>query len=355
MLIAQERKHARVKNIRRTEDALVLNTENGNIKLEPYSDEIIRIVYTLADEFSTIRGLGTIRHKQKCEWSYTEKDNNIIFRTNKVKIIINKESSAFSYYDYKDNLLTKEPSNGGKFLQEFKSYSSMSNDIKEDTHDHKKELNKTLYRTRLEFEWTDNEAIYGLGQHEEGSLNLRGTRKYIHQANMKIAMPFFVSTNNYGVLIDTYSPIIFNDNEYGSYIHNEAANELDYYFIYGKCLDDIISGYRYISGKAPMLPKWAFGYMQSFERYETQEEIINTVMEYRRRQIPLDTIVLDWQSWENGKWGQKTFDLTRFPDAKQMTDILHKNGAHFMISVWPTMNECTDNYKEKLYGISGLL
>ena len=358
MLIAQKRKQTTIKKIVKTESALILETENGNIKIEPYSDVILRITYTLTEEFSGIQGLGTLPKSETCQWTYTEQESTITLSTNKMFLIIEKCSSAFSYYDHKGRLLTKEPVRGGKELEPFDAYKTVLDEssflerintpdgIKEVVRDAKKVFYKTLYHSRLEFEWSEGEALYGLGQQEEGILNLRGTRQYVHQANMKIAMPVLISTRGYGILQDTYSPLIFNDNEYGSYLYNEAANALDYYFIYGENFDDIISGYRRLTGQATLLPKWAFGYMQSQERYETEQEIMDTVMEYRRRQLPLDSIVLDWQSWEEGMWGQKTFDLSRFPDAKKMTDALHEMDTHFMISIWPNMYKDTANYAE---------
>ena len=95
-----------------------------------------------------------------------------------------------------------------------------------------------------------------------------------------------------------------------------------------------------------MLPKWAFGYIQSQERYETQQQIIDTAKEYRKRAIGLDGIVLDWCSWEEGLWGQKSFDRQRFPQPSQMLRKLHEEHIHFMLSIWPNMDEQTGNYRE---------
>ena len=134
---------------------------------------------------------------------------------------------------------------------------------------------------------------------------------------MKIAIPFLMSSLGYGILMDTYSPMIFNDTNFGSYLYTEADYEMDYYFIYGGDMDGVIRGYRKLTGKASMLPKWMYGYIQSQERYETAEELINIVDEYRKRKIGLDCIVLDWQSWPGNLWGQKTFDPKRFPDQLQ--------------------------------------
>ena len=94
-----------------------------------------------------------------------------------------------------------------------------------------------------------------------------------------------------------------------------------------------------------MLPKWAFGYIQSQERYETQKEILDVAGEYRRRGIGLDCIVLDWLSWPDGQWGQKSFDELRFPDPSAMTAALHDENVHFMISIWPNMADSTSDVK----------
>ncbi|MDE7298225.1 MAG: glycoside hydrolase family 31 protein, partial [Lachnospiraceae bacterium] len=196
------------------------------------------------------------------------------------------------------------------------------------------------------FDWQENEELYGLGQHEEGFGSLRGQTVYVHQGNRKIAVPFLVSTLGYGLLIDTYSPLVFNDTPHGSYIYSEAVPEIDYYFMNGGSMEHSVKAYRQLTGKAAMLPKWAFGYIQSKERYENAEELLNAAMEYRSRGIGLDCIVLDWMYWEDGKWGQKSFDRTRFPEPGNMIGTLHKNNVRFMISVWPNMSEQAENRAE---------
>jgi len=127
---------------------------------------------------------------------------------------------------------------------------------------------------------------------------------------------------------------------------SEMGDKMDYYFIAGKNMDNVISGYRTLTGKASIMPKWAMGYWQSRERYKTQDELLNVVSEYRKRNIPLDNIVLDWNYWPESEWGSHKFDLARFPDAKGMVDSLHKENAHIMISVWPKFYVTTDNFKQ---------
>ena len=133
------------------------------------------------------------------------------------------------------------------------------------------------------------------------SLNLRGHQVYLHKANRKIAIPLLVSSLGYGILMNTSSTMIFSDTEYGSYLYTEAVPQLDFYFINGEGMDGVVREYRRLTGKASMLPRWAFGYLQSQERYESQKEICQVAKEYRRRGIGLDGIVLDWCSWERSE------------------------------------------------------
>ena len=111
--------------------------------------------------------------------------------------------------------------------------------------------------------------------------------------------------------------------------------KLDYYFFSGGYAQ-VCRQYADLTGHAPLLPKYAFGFIQSKERYKDAQELIGVVREYRRRQVPLDLIVQDWQSWPEGQWGWKTFDETRYPDPRGLTDALHEMGAKMMISIWPS-------------------
>src|SRR5690606_27836747 len=130
-------------------------------------------------------------------------------------------------------------------------------------------------------------------------------------------------------------------------LFSEVGDEINYYFIKGNNADEVIHGYRTLTGKAPIVPKWAMGFWQSRERYKNQEEMIDVVKEYRKRNIPIDNIVLDWQYWEDPKWGSHEFDVSRFPDPEGMINTLHNElNTKLMISVWPKFNTGTDNYEE---------
>lgn len=128
---------------------------------------------------------------------------------------------------------------------------------------------------------------------------------------------------------------------------SEAGEKIDYYFVYGQQMDEVINGYRTITGKATIIPKWALGFWQSRERYKTQRDVISTIQEFRKRQIPIDNIVMDWSYWKEDEWGSHEFDPARFPDAKGMIDSLHNvYNTHFMISVWAKFYRGINNYDQ---------
>ena len=124
------------------------------------------------------------------------------------------------------------------------------------------------------------------------------------------------------------------------------ARDMDYYFIAGQSLDDVISGYRTLTGKASLYPKWVLGFWQSRERYKTQQEIVETLGEFRKRHIPIDNIVQDWNYWKLDSWGDHTFEASRYPNPQQMLTDVHQMHGRFMISVWPKFYDTVDNYKE---------
>lgn len=146
--------------------------------------------------------------------------------------------------------------------------------------------------------------------------------------------------------VNALPPVPVKDqNSFGFY--SEAGRCIDYYFVYGKNMDEVIRGYRTLTGKATMVPKWALGFWQSRERYKTQDELLNTVAEFRKRKIPLDNIVLDWSYWKENDWGSQDFDASRFSDPDSMISVLHNQyKAQIMISVWPKFYEGIEAYKQ---------
>ena len=354
MLQSFAEKSRQITRAERMDDRLYLYAEAGIYRLEPKSEGIIRVSYTQNDFAAKKEKPGVIYREVCPDWTYEEEEEQIVLRMKKICLMIQRETAEITYWneDGEKLLSTYDPT-----MEEFTTYRMVEEDLqveKVSTADGVKDVVREAvkvptgksYHTRIHCRFGE-EALYGLGQHEEGFGSLRGQTVYLHQANRKIAIPMLVSTKGYGILMDTYSPMIFSDSVYGTYLYTEADSYMDFYVLAGSSMEEVIRGYRLLTGKAAMLPKWAFGYIQSQERYETQEEILEIAGEYDRRNLGLDCVVLDWCSWEGNQWGQKSLDEKRFPAPKEMIDTLHKDyQVQFMLSIWPNMDESTENYKE---------
>ncbi len=127
---------------------------------------------------------------------------------------------------------------------------------------------------------------------------------------------------------------------------SEMSKQMDYYLIAGDSADEVIAGYRTLTGKAQIMPEWLLGYWQSRERYKTQDEILDALQGFRDRHLPIDNIVMDWNYWVDDEWGAFTFDPERFSDPKGMIDSIHANNAKIMISCWPKYYLKPDNFRE---------
>ncbi len=142
-------------------------------------------------------------------------------------------------------------------------------------------------------------------------------------------------------------------------LSSELGHGVDYYFVGGGNMDDVVSGYRWLTGKAPILPKWAYGFWQSRQpitpkgNFATQKDLLGVVLEYRKRGLPLDNIVQDWFYWPEDQWGCQCVDAKRYPDPKGMVDAFHANNVHSMISVWAKYYKGIPNY-EAMDAIGGI-
>lgn len=126
---------------------------------------------------------------------------------------------------------------------------------------------------------------------------------------------------------------------------SDTGRAIDYYVVAGDDIDALVGGYRHLTGASVMLPRWAYGFWQSRERYKSQDELLDALAGYRDRDLPIDNIVLDWSYWPEDAWGSHDFDPEFFPDPKAMVDQVHAMDARIMISVWPKFYPTTDNYK----------
>ena len=203
------------------------------------------------------------------------------------------------------------------------------------------------FTVQQSFQLDPREGVYGLGEQVHGFLNFRGRRVVLAQANVGAANPFLVSTKNYGILWDNYSKTVFEDNGEGASFWSDIGDNIDYYVVYGKDMDEVISGYRTLTGKAPLYGKWAYGYWQSKEHYRTQDELLGVAKKYRSLNMPIDNIIQDWDYWNGAKnWSGMFFDKTLFPRPREMCDELHRMNFHIIISIWPALGPATEIYAD---------
>jgi len=449
------------------------------IRLQPIADQIIHVTAISVNEFPIDKSLMAV-WPSKTAIPYTAKFENgsVIITTKTIKAEVAVETGIITYRDLNNKLIlsqskTIEPALVPKVFN-----------------------GESSYKVSQVFDAQENEAYYGLGQHQQGLVNYRGRRVDLSQYNTEIGVPFLISNKGYGILWDNYSitkagdireyqPLsamrLFSkaDNEgwltanyslrtapdkvllsrpiseisqnwltdqhkfpanikmqdaivnyegaiaadqgglyqlqlkYAGYVKvwfegklvadywrqawnpgaaiidlkleknkkskikiewmpdggesyfgltclppvpealentfaltSESGAAVNYYFIHGDNADQVISGYRQITGKAVLMPKWAMGFWQSRERYKTQDDILSTVKEFRDRKIPLDNIVLDWSYWKQPEWGSQQFDPARFEAPEAMIKSLHDQHVNLMISVWPKFNKGFDIYDD---------
>ncbi len=192
------------------------------------------------------------------------------------------------------------------------------------------------------------EGLYGLGQHQNGVFNYRGTVVELAQANTDVAVPLLVSTNGYGIFWNTASRAWF-DNRFARELKlsSEAANAIDYYFFYGPEIDEIVHHYRHLTGHAPLFGEWAYGFVQSKDRYTSAQQLLNIAGEYRSHHVPLDLIVQDWFWWKHQ--GDPEFSsayLAPYPDVPKALRELHDEHIHAMISAWAVLDPKSNTYQQ---------
>jgi len=487
IIIPQAKSFAAEKDFLKTGDGVIVYPNkdlSGNaraIRLQVIAANIIRVTASPEKDFLKNQSLITSYSNLLAVKWYTENnDEEVLLKTPLITATVIIATGSVSFTDENGKPILNERKFGGRSFEATVFAGEPS------------------YHLRQVFETTPDDAIYGLGQHQDDVFNYRNQQVALFQNNTEVAVPFLVSNKNYGILWDNYSvssvgdtrlwqPIstlkLFSENNeqgwltasysndkndlskiafskaesainyeflgdsklylpadfkvasgaitwngfiasafsgihkfkftYGGYFKvwidgklladkwreawnpgtvllnldlekekkyaikiqwvpdggesyismkwlspvpeedknsyafaSEAGKQLDYYFITGDNMDDVIAGYRTLTGKATMVPSWALGFWQSRERYKTQDEILSTVDEFRKRKIPLDNIVLDWSYWKQDAWGSQEFDASRFANIDSSIKVLHeKYNTHFMISVWPKFYEGIPAYK----------
>lgn len=337
-------------------------SRDGWVVVNFVTDDIVRVRYFKGDdrtEFSNTTGVCVVNDEPIRITTTDLKRSTPLGKTLKSKSLIVKiaeGTGALSFIDRKSGVTllserSERPHESVPVVQERVIYDDKSAHMVETANGKvtvkdvlRRDTIGTSTKYRVHFQWHDDEALYGLGSHMEDYMNLRGKTMYLTQHNLKAMIPVLNSTRGYGLLFDAGCAMKMQDD----YVEMEAAKVLDYYFIKGENLDKVVAGYRHLTGQCPMMPRYMFGYIQSKERYVSQADLLGTLAEYRRRHVPIDMIVQDWNYWPQG-WGYMKMDSRHYPDPRAMADSVHSMNAKLMVSIWPNPQYCpqADDFKSR--------
>jgi len=199
------------------------------------------------------------------------------------------------------------------------------------------------YQLRLRFESDKDEKLYGMGQYQQPFLDLKGADLELSHRNAQASVPFLLSSKGYGFLWNNpaIGRAVFGKNM--TSWQAESTKALDYWVTCGNP-KAILSAYADATGHAPMMPDFAMGFWQCKLRYQTQDDLIHIAREYKRRGLPISVIVVDFFHWPyQGEW---KFDPEYWPDPEGMIRELKAMSIELMVSVWPTVDEKSENYAE---------
>ena len=308
-------------------DSLEVSQKAGLLRLQVCAPDVLHVTYSAAGMSAPPRPSDHVVIKKAwpaADFNVTSDDKSVTLATALLKVVIERESGAIHYFSAGGDNLTTD------------SYRSLRPvDVNGENTFHA-EVFFAIYGS--------HEGLYGLGQHQAGVWNYRGETVDLSQENTNIAVPLLVSSNGYGIFWNNPSPSRANNRFIHSlYLSAEVADRIDYYFIYGPGADQIIGHYRDLTGQVPLFGRWAYGFWQCKNKYQSQQELESVAAKYRELHIPVDNIVQDWFWWVTMgemKWNPN------YTDPQALIDTLHKEHFHLMVSVWPFFRPGTEVYDQ---------
>jgi alpha-D-xyloside xylohydrolase len=399
-----------VESYKKDAAGVTVTTSHGLMRVEICTDRIIHVTVTPEQSFSKQLLITVPKIWSPVPYSLQADGERLLLSTSALTVEIARNTGAVTFLSRDGKHLLQEAS---------RSFTPAV------------ETGTATWKVEQTFLSPKDEALYGLGQHQEGWFNLRGIPFHLQQANTNISIPVVLSTQGYGLIWNNASVTDFNPadqpisidqktglgtfhasvaGDYGFLLGSDktkqlrleidgkplidlvnmwvpdtagghlylepgdhtvlaqggaegvtlsmrqpsdvttfrssAGSSVDYYFLYGPNLNTVVSEYREATGEAPLFPKWAYGFWQCRERYSSEQQILDTAAEFRKRHIPVDTFVQDWLYWDKYGWNALKFDETHYPDPARMMDVLHQEDLHLVISVWPKFGTQTDVYKQ---------
>uniref|UniRef100_UPI002627F67B glycoside hydrolase family 31 protein n=1 Tax=uncultured Bacteroides sp. TaxID=162156 RepID=UPI002627F67B len=318
-------------SFQRTQYGIKTETEKGNVGIEVqwFTPRTVRVIKTSAQNPLQKKSLSVVSEPQKVKYKVSASDGNLItLKGKELTVNVNISTGIVSFVSAEGNTLLSETENNMPF--------TAFNDAGHDT-----------WHVYQGFDTDDDEGLYGLGQLQNGQMMQRGMKKALMQGNVEDVSPFIQSTKGYGLFWDNYSVTTYSDDKNETSFSSEVGDCIDYYFMYGGNADGVISEVRSLTGDVPMMPLWSYGFMQSKERYKSQDETVGVVRKYRELGIPLDCIIQDWQYWgHNYLWNAMDFQNPTFSNPQAMIDSIHGMNARMMISIWSSFGPATRPYRE---------
>lgn len=319
-------------NYQKTSQGLKANTQGMDIEVAFYSPSIVRVYKTPEGKPCEKKSLIVVKSPGQTPVEFSENGKNIRMKSAEMQVELNPLTGGIYFYDATGRELLKDKDYGTSFAP-------------------KEDAGTASYQVRGSFLLEKDEPVYGVGQVMDGKLNRRNSMHHLQNENMFTYSPYFMSpVKGYAVYWDNYSISDYMDAPQ-ELAFTSLGHCADYYFMYGGNADGIIANVRDLTGKAPMLPLWTYGFFQSKERYHTQEENLGVLKKYRQLQIPIDCMIQDWRYWPeyhqtDSAWNSHSFDPERFPDPKGWADEIHKLNAKLMIVAWPGFGPKTEQRKE---------
>jgi alpha-D-xyloside xylohydrolase len=319
-------------------DGQEYSVDGGMLRIEFWSPEIVRATYVDGAQLPTNKSLAVVASPGKVSLKRRDNDQAFTLASSSIKVKIDKQTGAVSFFDAADHLLLEESAQGRKIAPGTVAGAQVTS-------------------CAQSFDTASDEGIYGLGQHQRGVWNYASSNGSVRlaQANTDVGIPVAASSKGYMLLWDNpaVTTISFNSgSDANSKImrwSSEAGKAIDYYFCYSDgSIDSAMKAYRQLTGEAPLMPKWFLGFWQCKERYAFQDELLGVAKQLRELKVPVDGIIQDWQYWPPGTntWGSHLFDTNRYPNPAEMFKELHEMNYHALISVWAKFDLGSDNSKE---------
>ena len=304
----------------------VINSQE--VEIQFFSPSIVRVLKWPEGNTFEKKSLSVVKTPEKTDFSVKKQGDKLTLKSKSLSVVLNLKSGKVNFTTPRNK----------SFLTELEQSSTFT--------DFDDAGDKT-YTVNQSFILDDDEAIYGLGQQQQGKMIQRNLKLNMIQGNTDDYVPFFVSTKNYGLFWDNYSPTVFEDTPESTSFKSDVGECIDYYFMVGDNADGVIAEMRDLTGQAPMFPLWTFGFWQSKERYKSQDETVGVVQKYRDLGVPIDGIIQDWQYWGNNYlWNAMEFLNDQFPNPQKMVNDIHNLNAHMIISIWNSFGPMTKQYRE---------